>query len=104
MRLTPEQKRSYQDNGYLAVDNVLPADLVEAEKRRLDWLCDHWQSPEAKRVNVTHEPLVPAEQRGAHTVRVFNDLAEHEDVFRRHALFPGLLDIVEDLIGAPLAI
>jgi ectoine hydroxylase-related dioxygenase (phytanoyl-CoA dioxygenase family) len=37
-------------------------------------------------------------------VRGFSELADHEPIFRRHALHPYLLDIVADLIGTPFSV
>ena len=39
MKLTTQQKEFWKTNGYLAVENVIPRDIIEAEKQRFDWLC-----------------------------------------------------------------
>lgn len=104
MHLTPEQKRSWEQNGYLAVENVIPADLIAAERDRFDWLCEHCDSPEAQRARIAHEAGVPAAQQSPRTVRKFHGLAEHEPVFGAHARHPNLLDLVAELIGTPFSL
>lgn len=94
----------WRECGYLAVPCVVPLDLIAAEKERFSWLCDNWDSPEAQRLNPTHETGLPREQWTSATVRGFSDIAEHEPIFRRHALHPTLLDIVEELIGSPFSL
>src|SRR5688572_22479167 len=97
LKLTAEQKQFYQDNGYLAVENVIPPDSIAAERERVAWLCEHWNSPEAARVRIQHEPGLPQAQWNAKTVRVLLDLTTHEPLFRSHALHPNLTGIVADL-------
>jgi ectoine hydroxylase-related dioxygenase (phytanoyl-CoA dioxygenase family) len=104
LRLTPKQTGFYRDNGYLAVENVIPAGLIAAERERFDSLCEHWDGPEARRVGVQHEPGLPPERWSAKTVRKFTELMPHEPVFRAHALHPNLVDIVADLIGTPFSL
>jgi ectoine hydroxylase-related dioxygenase (phytanoyl-CoA dioxygenase family) len=104
MSLTTNQVKFYRDNGYLAVENVIPLDVVAAEKERFDWLCKNWDSPEAQRVNVAHETGLPREKWSAKTVRKAHRLVPHEPLFRAHALHRNLLDIVADLIGTPFSL
>ena len=102
--LTREQKQFWIDNGYLAVENVIPRALIEAEKQRFDELCESWNRPEGQRLRPLHEPSLPQAQWGPRTVRGFSDLAEHEPVFRQHALHEALLDLVAALIGTPFSL
>ena len=104
MTLSTAQKQFWEENGYLAVENVIPHDIIEAERGRFDWLCEHWKSPEAQLVKPLHETGLPKEKWGPKTVRGFSDLAEHEPVFHQHAFHPNLLDIVADLIGRPFGL
>jgi phytanoyl-CoA hydroxylase len=107
MKLTPEQKRSFAENGFLAVPNVVPAGRVAGMRRRIEELCEQWDSDDARRIGIQQE----AEIRGAavtaqtaQTVRKFSDLVTHEPVFKEHATDPGLLDMVQDLIGTPISL
>jgi|ERR1043166_4233098 ectoine hydroxylase-related dioxygenase (phytanoyl-CoA dioxygenase family) len=104
MHLPQEQKDFYRDNGYLAVENVIPLDVIAGVKERFDWLCRHWDSPEAQRVNLSHEAGVTAEKRTAKTVRKFQHLWPHEPIFRSHALHANLLNVAADLIGTPMSL
>lgn len=104
MHLTPEQKKFWKDNGYLAVENVIPADLVAAERERFDWWCRHFDVPEARNVGIEHETGLPPEKRSAKTVRKLHYLVQHEPAFREHAFHSNLLDLVADLIGTPFSL
>ena len=104
MKLNSEQKQFWEENGYLAVEDVIPREVIEAEKKRFDWLCAHWDSAEAKKLRVSHETGLPRDKWSPQTVRGFAYLAENDEVFRRHAFHPNLLDIVEELIGRPFAL
>lgn len=104
MKLNREQMQNWQTNGYLAIEDVIPLEIIEEEKRRFDWLCEHWNSAEAQRLSPMHETGVLREEWSKQTVRGFSDLAEHEAIFRQHALHPNLLDIVADLIGTPFSL
>src|ERR1041384_2305690 len=104
MHITSQQRQFFADNGYLAVESVIPLDIVAAEKARFDWLCKNWDSPEAQQVNVAHETGLPREKWSAKTVRKAHRLVPHEPLFRAHALHPNLLDIVADLIGTPFSL
>jgi len=104
MNLTPDQKRFYQDNGYLAVENLIPSELAVRERERIAWLCAHWDGAEAARLRITHEPGLPRSQWSRQTVRGLYDLTAHEEMFREHALHPSLINCVVDLIGKPIAL
>src|ERR1041384_6103822 len=104
MKLTSDQKRFYHDNGYLAVENLIPPELAIRERERIAWLCAHWDGPEAAQLRITHEPGLPRSQWSPQTVRVLLDLTAHEELFRQHALHPHLVNCVVDLIGEPIAL
>ncbi len=107
MRLTQEQKKFYADNGFLAVENVVAPERVAAMRQRIEELCAAWDSEEARRVGAQQEAEIAgavATVKTAQTVRKFSSLVPYEPVFREHATNPALLDLVEDLIGAPLSL
>jgi ectoine hydroxylase-related dioxygenase (phytanoyl-CoA dioxygenase family) len=104
MSLTSEQKKFWNENGYLAVENVIPADLIVAERERFDWLCRHWDAPDMLTVAVGHETGLPKEKWSAKTVRKLHNLVQLEPAFRAHAFHPNLVDIVADLVGTPLSL
>ncbi len=107
MRLTDEQKRFYEENGFLAVENVVSAEQVAAMRQRIEELCARWDSEEARRVGVQQEAEIAGaatSNKTAQTVRKFSNLVPYEDVFKAHATNPSLLDMVEDLIGAPISL
>src|SRR5688572_22704120 len=54
--LTLQQRAFWHENGYLAIERVIPPEMVEAERQQLDWLCENWDGPEGRRVHLGHEP------------------------------------------------
>src|ERR1051326_8470298 len=56
MKLNSEQKQFWEENGYLAVEDVIPREVIEAEKKRFDWLCAHWDSAEAQKLVLSTRP------------------------------------------------
>lgn len=106
MALSEEQIAFYKENGYLAVEGLVPRERVQAMRDRFDWLCENWESDEAKRVGVGQEADQGgvAIEKSAATVRKFGGLVNHEPVFREHALSAELTEAVADLIGTPLSL
>jgi phytanoyl-CoA hydroxylase len=107
MRLTAEQKRFFEENGFLAVENVVPAERVAGMRRRIEALCERWDSDEARRIGMQQETEVAgavATVKTAQTVRKFSDLVAHEPVFKAHATDTDLLERVADLIGTPISL
>jgi ectoine hydroxylase-related dioxygenase (phytanoyl-CoA dioxygenase family) len=105
MRLSEEQKHSFWENGFLAVENVIPAAQAAAMRARIEELCAQWESGEAKRIHAQQEAEIAGAEgkpRGAQAVRKFSTLFPHEPVFQAHARNPDLLDMVEQLIGRPI--
>ena len=58
MRLSSDQKRFYDENGFLAVENAVPAERVEAMRARIEDLCARWDSDEARRLNAQQEASI----------------------------------------------
>jgi len=106
MALSEEQKQFYRENGYLAVPDLIAPGDIEAMRKRIEELCESWQSEEARRVGVHQEAeagnIIP--EQSSRTVRKFSDLYRYEEIFRQHALNPAIVDIVADLIGTPLSL
>jgi phytanoyl-CoA hydroxylase len=106
MALSEEQKQFYWENGFLAVENLVLLEQVIPLRRRIAELCENWQSEAAKQVGVQQEAgagSVPTEQ-SSQTVRKFSHLTQYEAIFRSHALNPAIVEVVVDLIGAPLSL
>jgi len=106
MGLTEEQVAFYRDNGYLAVEGLVPPERVQAMGDRFDWLCENWQSEEAQRVGVGQEADQGGEtiEKSAQTVRKFGGLVVHEQVFRDHAMSAEVSEAIADLIGRPVSL
>lgn len=105
--MSAEQKRIFQENGFLAVENAVPAERAAAMRARIEELCAQWDSEAARRVGVQQETEVAgavATENTARTVRKFSDLVPHEPVFKAHATDPELLDRVAQLIGTPISL
>lgn len=104
MRFTDQQKRAFMERGYLAIEGVFSTARVRELRDRTEWLREHWDSDEARRIRVMQEADIAGGTtavKTAATVRKFAGLAPHEPLFRAWATDAGLLDLVEDLIGRP---
>jgi phytanoyl-CoA hydroxylase len=99
--LTPTQLQYWHHNGHLAVENVIPHELVLAERARFDHWTAHWDSPDAKPLNIEHERGVTPSPA---SVRKIHQLEHHDPIFRQHAFHKNLLDIVAQLIGTPFSL
>ncbi len=109
MALSRQQVDSYWANGYLAVEGLVPPDRVKAMRDRIEWLCENWQSDEARSVHAQQEvesgnTAAATVERTALTVRKFDNLAHHVDIFREHALSAEVADAIADLIGSPISL
>ncbi|MCH8293067.1 phytanoyl-CoA dioxygenase family protein [Candidatus Poribacteria bacterium] len=106
MALSEAQKQFYWENGFLAVEDLIPQAQVIAMRNRIEELCDNWDSEAAKRVGVQQESQSgnPITKQSSQTVRKFSNLTQYEKTFRQHALNPALVDAVADLIGTPLSL
>jgi phytanoyl-CoA hydroxylase len=107
MKLTAEQKRCFEDNGYLAVPDAVPAARVAAMRQRIEELCERWDTEDARRIGMQQETEVAgavATVQTAQTIRKFSSLVPQEPVFMTHAGDSDLLEMVADLIGTPISL
>jgi len=101
VRLTKGDIDFFRRNGFLPVPDVVPAGRLRAMRERVEALCEHWESEEARRLGVQQE----ADAGGAvavktsATVRKLSFLAQHEPLFQQYVRDPALLDLVEALLG-----
>ncbi len=105
MVLSEAQQRSYHENGFLAVERVVPPERVAALRARIESLCAEWDGETARRVGAQQEAEIAGAntaERSATSVRKFSELVPHEPDFRAHASDPRLLDMVAQLIGSPI--
>jgi phytanoyl-CoA hydroxylase len=102
--LTGEQKRFFAEMGFVIVPNLIPSHRLEAMRRRIEELCERWDSEEARRVGAQQEAEAgnPIAVRTAATVRKFSGLTRYEPIFREQAMDETLTAIVAELIGTPL--
>ncbi|MGB0582111.1 MAG: phytanoyl-CoA dioxygenase family protein [Limisphaerales bacterium] len=80
----------YETDGYLVLDNLLPADHIAGLRSQMDDIAGG--KTDFPNANVEFEP-------GSQAIRKINQCAENDPVFRAHAEHPAILDIVESLIG-----
>jgi len=101
MTLNEQQLRFFKTEGYLSVPDAFDDDQIQGLVRRTEELCNNWDSEEARRVSIAHEPGV-GEDASPSTIRKMSSLAEHEPVFRSHACNQDLAEMVAQLIGRPV--
>ena len=103
--LTDRQKQLFNERGFLAVEDLVPAPFIENMKDRLEYLCEHWDSPEAERAGVGQEMdqgNTAVAEKTARTVRKFSGLIPHEPVFDEYMRTSRVADVAAELIGTPL--
>lgn len=96
--ITSEQVRSYRDDGYILVPDLLEAGLVAAARAELDRLLDGARGltghDDRYDLEPSHRPDDPRVRRikSPHTLPVFDAICRH----------PSLLSVLEKLIGPSL--
>ena len=108
MELTTAQRAAFEERGFLAVEGVIPPERVAALRERFEQLSRQLDSAEAQRLHAQVEPDVRSGVATAVApelaVRKFDSLTKYEPLFREHALYPPLVDLVAGLIGTPLSL
>jgi phytanoyl-CoA hydroxylase len=99
--LSAAQLDFYRTHGYLPLPELFSSQSVAALRDRLTEWCARWNSL-AYRPRLEQEPGVPLP--GAETVRKLSNLARDDASFYAHARSGVLLDMVEQLLGVPLAL
>jgi phytanoyl-CoA hydroxylase len=109
--ITQAQREQFREQGFLAVEGVIPPDRVAALRDRIEALCRQADSAEAQRLHAQIEPEVRSAGAASAVavapelaVRKFDSLTQHEPLFREHARFAPLVDLVAGLIGTPLSL
>lgn len=105
--LTKAQKQDFRDRGFLAVGALVAEIYVENMMRRLEYLCENWDGPEAERVGVGQEMdqgNTAIAEKTAATVRKFSGLTPHEPIFAKYMRESKVADVAVELIGTPLCL
>ncbi|XP_026277846.1 phytanoyl-CoA dioxygenase, peroxisomal-like [Frankliniella occidentalis] len=97
-RLTFEQRKFYEDNGYLLFKKLIDEDFLDECRQRFVDLCDGRVS---KGGMVLMRDISLAKQGGASGERLYNKLQDFiwDDVLSRYLLAPEVLDIAECMTG-----
>jgi ectoine hydroxylase-related dioxygenase (phytanoyl-CoA dioxygenase family) len=107
MALRAAQLAAYREQGFLAIEGLIPADRVAGMRRRIEALATQIDSAEARRVGGQLEQSAATSGTmvaPSTAVRKFDNLTRHEPTFLDHARFPALVDVVAELIGTPLSL
>lgn len=106
MKLTPEQLEAYHRDGYIMVENLLPAEDVEALGNRLQEYTHGGRPWGGLRVQI--EPRI---QRGelkvehpGDGIRKIDYLVQEDDLFRRLGLHENIVSILEQILGPDIKI
>lgn len=105
MTLDAKQLDFYRTHGYLPLPELFQPRHVAALRQRLEELAARWDSP----AYIPRLEQEPETRRGdlnpsATTIRKFSNLARDEALFYAHARSAAMLDVVEQLLGIPLAL
>jgi len=111
MALSAAQIAQFREAGFLAVEGVFSTEQVTALRQRMAELVQELEHPETRLSGVRFSREGDAAPqpglRGAEAdaaIRTFGALTQHEPVFRAAACSPALVDLVVDLVGAPLSL
>lgn len=103
--LSASQLDFYRTHGYLPLPELFPARSMAALRERLEELCARWNRPAyLPRLEQEPETRRGSLEASAATVRKLSNLARDEASFYAHARSAALLDVVEQLLGLPLAL
>src|SRR5215469_10441098 len=95
-RLTPAQKQSYEENGYLLIENGLPRDLVS----RLADVTSEFVERSRSLTESTPDILIgPGHCPQRPNLRRIPQTVAFHPLFEEFGLRGPLLDIADDLIG-----
>ena len=101
MVLTDDQKREFDENGYVIVRNLLTREEVEAVGHRADQIAVREIAQPASAVQV--EPAIKRKEVAAksklESIRKLSSVARTDSIMHAHATNPKILDILEGLIG-----
>lgn len=105
MKLTETQKKSFEDNGYLVVPDIIAKAQLEELRSKIDQVLDGAIKPETGGNNgdfrlqmepgIKDDPRIPRREK----IRVAFDLCHTHSFFYNHATRPEILDVVESLLG-----
>ncbi len=105
MKLSPQQVEQFWQDGFLIVENLLNEQALTTLRERAEWVATG-QAPHIDRQRLQVEPGVAAGEASAATyadsLRKMSHLAFSDPVFAAHARHPGILDVVEALLGPDL--
>lgn len=97
-----ERKTFYEQNGYLIVPGLLGPSEVEELREALGQVLAEAEGLETSNAKFALSAPGPVSGR-RHVKRVFNPIARH-DAFRKLVSHPGVLDVVEELIGPDITL
>ncbi len=101
MALTDDQKREFDENGYIIVRGLLTREEVEAVGKRADQIALGEIAQPASAVQI--EPAIQRKEETPksklQSVRKLSSAARTDSIMLAHATNPKILDILEDLIG-----
>jgi len=103
--LSAAQLDFYRTHGFLPLPELFAARHVAALRLRLEELAARWDSPAySPRLEQEPETRFGTLPPGPETVRKLSNLAREDASFYAHARSALLLDVVEQLLGVPLAL
>ena len=97
MALSESQIAQFEETGHLVVESLI-------SQTELNTLREHMRAIAEGRVDfpaakLEYEPGVDEERPALERLRKINESAAHDPVFMEHALNPGIVDVIEDLLG-----
>lgn len=109
MRLTDDERRSYQRDGFLVREKAFSHDEVEALRTATEELCDELAAVEGTRVQVsrhyifepdaTKDVVIKWEPGGTDTIQGIEPFAHLHPIFTRFTTHPAFIEPCADILG-----
>ena len=96
MVITAERVERYHEDGYLIVENLFSREEIDVLRERIEDVCNGRTDFPQKELE--YEPGKPGVRDIRHVRKLHNGVF-HDDVFRRFAADPRVLDVAAELIG-----
>ncbi|KAF5293620.1 hypothetical protein FQA39_LY03105 [Lamprigera yunnana] len=101
--LTDEQRRFYEENGYVIIKKLVDDELLEECKDRFLKLCNDRKS-DVKVMLVMKDPYLKANnEKGEYVVNKVHDFV-HDEIFFKYASYEPIVNIVESIIGPNITV
>lgn len=99
LRLSEEQRRQFEENGFLRLENVFSADQIAVMSDELEYIMQTWTTPGRGWEGPWRKQYLNADQEAKAQLSAIHELQHYAASYARALLQPKLVEAVADLIG-----